>query len=52
MCESLETTSEMSDDKKKMNNFFQQNQPVESHWLAMHRWRPFYAPLGQVLQLW
>jgi len=40
MCESLETTSKVTDDQEKMNNFFQQNKHVVSHWLAIHRWRP------------
>jgi len=40
----------VTDDQEKMNNFFQQNKLVQSHWLAMHRWRS-YALWSQVLQL-
>jgi len=42
MCESLETTSEVTDYQKKMNNIYK-NKLVESRWLAMHSWRPFCA---------
>jgi len=38
-----ETTSEVTDDQEKMNNFFQQNKLVKFHWLAMHRPRLFCA---------
>ena len=37
MCESLEMTSEVTDDQEKMNSFFQQNKLVQSLWLIMHR---------------
>jgi len=43
MYESLETTSEVTDDREEMNNFYQQNKLVQSHLLAMHR-RRTYAP--------
>jgi len=46
MCESLWTTSEVTDDHEKMNNFFQQNELVETPWLLMHRRRLFY-PLAE-----
>ena len=36
----------------KMNNFFQQNELVESRWLALHRRRAFCAPWSQALQPW
>jgi len=51
MCESLETTSKVTDHQQEMINFFQQNKLVESRWLVMRRWRPFYAQLCQVLRL-
>jgi len=35
MCESLETTSEVTDDQKEMNNFFHKNELVESRCLAI-----------------
>jgi len=44
MCESLETTSEVTDDQEQMNNFLLDNKLVESSWIAMHRRRPFYTP--------
>jgi len=34
MCVSLETTSKVTDDQEEMNNFYQQNKLVQSHWLA------------------
>jgi len=37
MCESLWTTSEVTDDQEKMHNFFQQNKLMQSRCLAMHR---------------
>jgi len=37
MCESLETTIEVTDHQEKMTNFFQQN---ISHLIAMHRRHP------------
>jgi len=42
MCESLETTSKVTDDHEKMTNFFPQNELVETPWLPMHRRRLFY----------
>jgi len=39
MCVSLETTSEVTDDQEKMNNFYQQQKLVQSLWLAIHRRR-------------
>jgi len=42
MCESLETTSEVTEDQDKMNKFHQQNKLVESRWLGMHRKVRFY----------
>jgi len=41
MCVSLETTSEVTDDQEEMNNFYQQNKRVQSHSLAMRRWRSY-----------
>jgi len=43
MCQSLETSSEVTDDQETMNNFFQQNQLVESRWLVVHTRRLFYT---------
>jgi len=43
MCKSQETTSEVTNDQEKMNNFFQQNKLVETRWPAMIRRRLFYA---------
>jgi len=40
MCESLETTSKVTDDQQEMNNFFQRNKLVESRWLVMHNGGP------------
>ena len=42
ICESLEMTTEVTDDQENSNNFFQQNKLVESRLLSMHRRRPFY----------
>ena len=50
MYESLETTSEVTDDQEEMNNFYQQNKLVQSRFLAVHR-RRSYAPWSQVLQV-
>jgi len=48
MCESLNTTSDVTDDQeRKMNDFFQQNKLVESHWLIMHR-RRLFSMLSEV----
>jgi len=52
MCKSQETTSEVTNDQEKMNNFFQQNKLVETRWPAMIRRRLFYAQWSYVLQLW
>jgi len=50
MCVSLETTREVTDDQEEMNNIYQQNKLMQSHWHAMHR-RRSYAPWNQLLQL-
>jgi len=42
----------VTDDQETMNNFFQQNQLVESRWLVVHTRRLFYTQWSQVLQLW
>jgi len=48
MCESLEKTSEVTDDQEEMNNIYEQNKLVESQWLAMQRRRLSVAPCSQV----
>jgi len=44
-------TSEVSDDRERMNYFFQQNKLVESRCIALHRQHPFYTPWSQVSHL-